>query len=411
MELLQSEDPTTQMQAAAALVSIDPRAALPVLCEYLTDEAAAHRTYAAYALAHAPEPEQATLDSLAQCLTDVDPAVRLAAAHTLAVHGDGRGRSVLVDAADSADPGVRAAAATGLGSLAQGASDDPPTELWELLQDPDERVRLSALWALRQANPDQDLVSAHVVPLLDGQSLRVRVSAASVLAKVQDPSGLDVLLSGLDSDESDIRLHAARSLVWLRGLAKPAEDRLVELIAADDAPVQTAAALTLGGIGPDAGSATPALHTLLDHPDPLVRHAAAIGLASVEGSPDAVPVLLDSLRGDDPGLRAQAAAALGYVDAADSEAIAALKAVAEEGTGQAQVYANTSLALLGRDADLELLREASTQAGPGHLLVLAALAASGDGSALRELERTARTDPPSPASTDAARMLAELSDE
>lgn len=78
----------------------------------------------------------------------------------------------------------------------------------------------------------------------------------------------------------------AAAALWNISGDPAAIDVLIEALASDDEDDRQRAADYLGGIGPDAKRALPALETLLSDDDELVRNAAAEAIESIlEASP------------------------------------------------------------------------------------------------------------------------------
>jgi HEAT repeat protein len=86
---------------------------------------------------------------------------------------------------------------------------------------------------------------------------------------------------------------------------RPAVERLVELLAADDAELADAAGRALAG----ARGAVPAVAEMLDAPDPLLR-SRAVRILGLSGDPAAIEVLLAAHARGDAEQRREAAAGL-----------------------------------------------------------------------------------------------------
>lgn len=98
----------------------------------------------------------------------------------------------------------------------------------------------------------------------------------------------------------------------------------------------------IGRLGPDAESALPAIHALLDHQQPFVRIHAVLALSRVSGDIDeaATAVLIRELQNFEPGIRAFAATALREVEGIpESTVIAALSGALSDSDPAVRLHA------------------------------------------------------------------------
>jgi len=120
-------------------------------------------------------------------------------------------------------PGVRAAAARGLGM--HGSPSDVPL-VTPLLKDSERLVRLDAVKALQRLHNE-----AAVVPLIDAVDPKkevevdVRAGAASALGQYADPKVLDALIAALAEDNLLVTRSAQESLRTLTGNDELGDDR------------------------------------------------------------------------------------------------------------------------------------------------------------------------------------------
>lgn len=135
----------------------------------------------------------------------------------------------------------------------------------------------------------------------------VRKTAYQALAKIGIPDTADLVISGLDDADDEVRRALLKALngwpccsiragiakalgdrnLWARRQAvilvgevcgAELEDAIIEMLKKDEPPVKAAAACTLGKIG--TSRSVPVLEEFLKHPDPSVRAAVESALGS-----------------------------------------------------------------------------------------------------------------------------------
>ena len=89
-------------------------------------------------------------------------------------------------------------------------------------------------------------------------------------------------LEKLRSEDSSVRLHAAKALGDKKADAQRVVPALAEALRDQDAFVRREAANSLGRIGPDAKGAVPALLTAAQDRQPKVRQAASQALKQID---------------------------------------------------------------------------------------------------------------------------------
>lgn len=150
------------------------------------------------------------LDGLAVASGDASPGVRIAAARGVGAVGDPRGIATLTRMHDDEDPLVRAAA---LGALAQtGCTDDAAGLAVRALDDPSWEVRQAAATALAESN-----VPATVDPLITASTdpnLDVRKAAVKALMPrlADHPQVREALLRAQGDVDADVRAYARIAL-------------------------------------------------------------------------------------------------------------------------------------------------------------------------------------------------------
>jgi hypothetical protein len=151
--------------------------------------------------------------------------------------GDGEAVPLLIDGAADDDSQVRIYSLWALGAIAEPSGMSTVTAA---LIDTDPGIRKTAAYALG-GFPDRPAAVAALVPLIDDPVADVRWNAALALARLDDPSGVEVLEQMLDrrllaqipditpQQQEEAMISALRALVSLEAEIDPATlDRLAE---------------------------------------------------------------------------------------------------------------------------------------------------------------------------------------
>jgi HEAT repeat protein len=251
-------------------------------------------------------------------LGDPDPEVRQMAAFALGLIGDTRARDPLVQALGDASPLVRGSAAEGLGLLgdqaaaepigkmiaeivAAGALDAVPGDDADVGRDNLPAVFRLGLFALVRLKAFEPIAAA----VLDAAAQpRVRWwPVAFALERLEDPRGLNALLSLAKDAHPDTRAFAVKGLGALKNRA--ALPLLLPLVSGSDRPAAIEAVRALGRIG-DAAAAPPLLKIVQDRKaDPAVRLEAVAALGGIRTSA-VYDVVLDLVSDPSPDIRAAA---------------------------------------------------------------------------------------------------------
>jgi HEAT repeat protein len=298
---------------------------------------------------------------------DRDAPVRAAALQVLA---DRRGPRVGPDlvpvfasAARDRDPAVRSAALKGLAELLRGGGAEQlrpvllPVFL-AALKDREIDIRIAAIeyinlfgTAAREAVPD-------LIALLKGPNERQRDLALRTLVWVgkDDPDAAAALIGAFENGIDDwSRIQAANLLGSLGpARARPALPALEAALRDKNPAVREAAVRALAQIDTANKHLLPALVELLaeEKREPHVRDDArrqdpwfvnTIGQPAIDG-------LLALLRDKDPGRRAGAALALGYLGEAAARSTPELKEALQDGQPRVRLYAAEALWRVGGDA-------------------------------------------------------------
>jgi len=134
------------------------------------------------------------------------------------------------------------------------------------------------------------------------------------------------LLEFTKSDKSTVRIYSARALWKVSGQVEPALSVLEAGIQDKSAKFRWAAPVFLGEMGTNAVRALPLLVEASKDADKEVASLAIQALVKVGGA-DAVPVLIEHLRANDPSIRASAATALGKLGPKAKAAVPALNEI------------------------------------------------------------------------------------
>jgi HEAT repeat protein len=195
---------------------------------------------------------------------------------------------------------TRASAAADLGVI---RTAEALPALTKALDDPDIRVRQTAVWALGQAG-GSDMLTA-LVRVLGDSSVTVARRAQEVLAQRGNEVKDAILAYAARSANRSGRLAAIELLGWLR--IPGGAELLLDFMGDLDPEVRVKSVKAAAAIGDPRFM--PIFHQLLNDPRWEVRCQAAKGL-TVFGSPDSVPLLESCLRDAHWWVRFYAATAL-----------------------------------------------------------------------------------------------------
>ena len=109
-----------------------------------------------------------------------------------------------------------------------------------------------------------------------------RVAAVFTLGKIGTPA-VHALTGALDSQDKNVRAHAAASLGGIGPESNDAITALTARLKDEDMDVRRESAFALGSIGPAAEAAVPSLRGTLGDADDQVRRAAAKALKKIQG--------------------------------------------------------------------------------------------------------------------------------
>lgn len=250
--------------------------------------------------------------ALAERLQAGDASLRRAAAWALE---HARGSAALEGGAleralrDDPSSGVRAAAASALGTLGASARGPVPP-LLDALADPSEAVRHEAARALAALGPSAEDVPRLTAALASPDDYVSAFAAWSLGNLGKDArSAVPALAQALAREKTDAVVSGA--LARIGPSAVDAVPVLVGFLEKGTPDRRWRAARTLGRIGPPAAAAVPALTTAVGDPESLVRMHAARALGRVGPAARPAAAVLQRATGDpDEGVRREARQAL-----------------------------------------------------------------------------------------------------
>ena len=195
--------------------------------------------------------------------------------------------AALVGALRDKDPGVREAAAKGLGQIAPDANAVVPA-LLEATRDKNEWVRGAAVGALgliqKDVGVDRMDVRPAIVAAINDASFHVREAGIYAFWATAEKSP-ELSIALLKDNDVRTRRWVVTALVRSSPLAAAVVRQLTAALTDEDAAVRAGAVRALGNIWPPPPAATPALMRALGDPDSSVREAAATVLEEFNDEP------------------------------------------------------------------------------------------------------------------------------
>jgi HEAT repeat protein len=241
-----------------------------------------------------------------------------------------------------------------------------------VLDDPDERVRVTAIRALGRIGDRRALPA--LVERADDPLGSVRLALCQALGQLGDPAGVPTLTELLHDEDETIRLGAARALGKIQGAAGSRTLLSAALLDPSQTVRRHARKALAERRSPDV---LPALTGALSGGTPEVRAGAAQVLADL-GDPSAVPALLRALEDPDARVRGAAGHALGRTAPADPAVLDGLRRqFSKEDDPLCQVDLAWNLARGGDRRGLPRIRELLL-AGPSEAVQAGAATALGE---------------------------------
>jgi HEAT repeat protein len=299
---------------AALLAESAAAADIKQLVHTLTTGDPAAQQSAADALADLGEGAREAVPALIQAAASSDAGTRWRAARALGVIGDLQAAAALRDLTADGDVLVRSQAIFALGRLK--AADERSLEIIvDRLSDQDAQVRRAAIRALRLVDAPRGMMVPLIVKLLSDSDQAVAMRALSAIGD----GGIEVLPSLIAAlDDRDARYWALLAVGEMGPQAGTAVPALVKALGDDRPEVRLQAAIALGEIGPDAKSAVGAITKLLDDPLTPVRSAATFALGKI-GDTAASPALVKAEQAEEPFVKVLATWALAKLHPSDEQ--------------------------------------------------------------------------------------------
>ncbi len=276
------------------------------------------------------------LQPLIECLLhDESGRGRLQALNTLVLLANDSNRSDLIGpfmaALQDSQEGVRAEAVRWLGQHQVTEAAEVLRQLMQ--QDPSERVRGRAAYALAYIEPDLSSLRAAgeagieaLTAAVKDPERSVRLRAIWALGMLRNSASVRLLASVLDGNGHFQEKRMAAEALGQLGDGSAAEALIMALQFDSHEGVRSSAAEALGILG-DQRALSMLIRSLLNDAQPSVRASAARAL-EIMGDASAVEPLIEALEDIRPEVRFEAARALGTLG--DPRAVEALNALANE---------------------------------------------------------------------------------
>lgn len=185
-------------------------------------------------------------------------------------------------------------------------------ELIEGLKSGDKVIRRDASYRLSQLGPGAKAAVPDLVKALDDSEDQVWFNSITALARIGPGAegAIPDLIKQLEKADRGRNngQYWYRTAFALGSIGPAALPELIRSLGNDKTHVRSAAAKAIGWIGPAATDAIPTLAQRLSDGDTDVRTQSAEALSRIGAA--ALPVLIDSLKSDQPAVRTAAAAAL-----------------------------------------------------------------------------------------------------
>lgn len=284
IDALNSPDAQVRRRAVDVLTVIGPEArdAVPALTRGLKDKDEALASKYAAALAAVGPDAKAAVPVLAEVVKNTErPALRVAAIDALGKIGpDARvATPYLLTLVKDPSTQVRNLAVDALGRIGADPKEAGPV-LVEALRNPGQVSPNLIQAALQKLGP---AVIPEVAKMLQDPKPNVRAQGAALLGRygAAAKDAVPALTEALKDDQDLVAIHAARAL-WEIDQSLAGIPTLIKILGSASGNMRALAATTLGGIGPKAREAVPALVEAAKGDDPRMRQAARSALEKVD---------------------------------------------------------------------------------------------------------------------------------
>ncbi len=324
-KILKAATPT---DAAAAVMTLSElgEAAVPGLCAALNDNDACY--WAALALGEIGPKAKAAVPALGKLLTHKDPEVRMQVLMTLGQIGPAAKplTGEIIEILDSdEEASVRYAAAYALGMIGDSAEATPA--LAKVLDSKDPFLRVASAWAL----------------------LRLTKGRTPVLRRA-----IRIVLDGLQSDNADVRVAAARALAdpdVPQDVMVPAFRAAMQGLRANHPEKIMPIVDALGTLGKKV---VPACIRALEQKRPLRFYALQVLIRVGPDAAESIPVLVDTLNDDDAAMRREALYALGAIGPDSAKVTEKIVACLSDSDAEVRYAACYALGKIGPGASAAL---------------------------------------------------------
>ncbi len=349
--LREGKDPVARQIAAMCLAAVGPRArAVPELIAALNDKGGKVRLAAVEALGWMGPSAAPALAQLLEATNDPDKDVRNGATGSLVSIGPAAVEQ-LVKILNSGNPPLRSKAAIVLGE-ACGAGRPAVPHLLNALDHEDTRLRVAAATAL--GNIGDETAVSRLIQALDDDETSVREAASTALGHVGRPAVQRLVsILKLKREETDLCALAIGALEVMGPEGAPAAPVLGGILGDASQDLRLRAVRALGVMGAGAKTQTALLRNRLkEDASSEVRASAARALGRLRHADDGVTVaaLVTALESKNAVTREAAAFALGLLGEQASGAVAALRRLQGDESGEVQRWASVALGMIDKDA-------------------------------------------------------------
>ena len=222
-------------------------------------------------------------------------------------------------------------------------------EIIEALEDPDVRVRRTAVWSTSEMVRDTKELVPALARRLEDEDVTVRVSSADAIGQGcrSNAAAIPALIEAMKDPDRQVRWVAINAMENCGATAAPAVPALVEALRDGDKENRQAVVRVLGRIGPEARLATRPLIDLLGDNDDEGRPGVQMALWAIKPDPEvAVPAYSEWLQNRARLKRWIPATALGYFDSMSEDISVTLAFALHDSDPRVRTAAVGSLARL-----------------------------------------------------------------